>query len=212
VVDTIHEAEEIVVKPLGRALTAVSCFAGATILGDGHVALILDIFGLGSRASMFQSTRAANALEEEVKAQGVGTGALLNELLVFHVGGIRAAMPLDMVSRLEEFGGEQIEEAAGRQVIQYGGSIMPLISLSRALGFEESKPVDGRVQTIVYARNGRAVGLVIDGVEEIVRGNIEVQPAGRRSGVLGSAVIGKQITELIDAQDLVRTHASDLFE
>ena len=121
-------------------------------------------------------------------------------------------MPLDMVSRLEEFGGEQIEEAAGRQVIQYGGSIMPLISLSRALGFEESKPVDGRVQTIVYARNGRAVGLVIDGVEEIVRGNIEVQPAGRRSGVLGSAVIGKQITELIDAQDLVRTHASDLFE
>ena len=212
VVDTIHEAEEIVVKPLGRALTAVSCFAGATILGDGHVALILDIFGLGSRAAMFQSVRAANAFEEETKAQGVGTGALLNELLVFHVGGIRAAMPLDMVSRLEEFSGEQIEEAAGRQVIQYGGSIMPLISLSRALGFDESKSSDGRVQTIVYARNGRAVGLVIDGVEEIVRGNIEVQPAGRRSGVLGSAVIGKQITELIDAQDLVRTHASDLFE
>jgi len=212
VVDTIHEAEEIVVKPLGRALTAVSCFAGATILGDGHVALILDIFGLGSRASMFQSTRAANALEGEVKAQGVGTGVPLNELLVFHVGGIRAAMPLEMVSRLEEFSGDQIEVAAGRQVIQYGGSIMPLISLSRALGFEESKSVDGRVQTIVYARNGRAVGLVIDGVEEIVRGNIEVQPAGRRSGVLGSAVIGKQITELIDAQDLVRTHASDLFE
>ncbi len=212
VVDTIHEAEEIVVKPLGRALTAVSCFAGATILGDGHVALILDIFGLGSRAAMFQSTRAANAFEEEAKAQGVGTGALLNELLVFHVGGIRAAMPLDMVSRLEEFSREQIEEAAGRQVIQYGGSIMPLISLSRALGFDETKSSDGRVQTIVYARNGRAVGLVIDGVEEIVRGNIEVQPAGRRSGVLGSAVIGKQITELIDAQDLVRTHASDLFE
>ena len=212
VVDTIHEAEEIVVKPLGRALTSVSCFAGATILGDGHVALILDIFGLGSRAAMFQSARTANTLEEEAKSQGLGTGTLLNELLVFHVGGIRAAMPLDMVSRLEEFGGEQIEEAAGRQVIQYGGSIMPLISLSRALGFDETKPTDGRVQTIVYARNGRAVGLVIDGVEEIVRGNIEVQPAGRRSGVLGSAVIGKQITELIDAQDLVRTHASDLFE
>ena len=212
VVDTIHEAEEIVVKPLGRALTSVSCFAGATILGDGHVALILDIFGLGSRAAMFQSARTASTLEEEAKSQGTGTGTLLNELLVFHVGGIRAAMPLDMVSRLEEFGGEQIEEAAGRQVIQYGGSIMPLISLSRALGFDETKPTDGRVQTIVYARNGRAVGLVIDGVEEIVRGNIEVQPAGRRSGVLGSAVIGKQITELIDAQDLVRTHASDLFE
>ena len=213
VVDTIHEAEEIVVKPLGRALAALSVFAGATILGDGHVALILDIFGLGSRASMFQSVRASHTGEDEnSKALGTGmSGTMLNELLVFHVGGTRAAMPLEMVSRLEEFAGDAIEVAAGRQVIQYGGSIMPLISLSRALGFGETHSTDGRVQTIVYAQNGRSVGLVIDGVEEIVRGNIEVQPAGRRSGVLGSAVIGKQITELIDAQDLVRTHASEIF-
>ena len=213
VVDTIHEAEEIVVKPLGRALSALSCFAGATILGDGHVALILDIFGLGTRASMTHSARASEAREAEaVKALGgASTGGAMRELLVFHVGGTRAAMPLEMVSRLEEFSGSQIEVAAGRQVIQYGGSIMPLISLSHALGIGQTAAVDDRVQTIVYARNGRAVGLLIDGVEEIVRGNIEIQPAGRRSGVLGSAVIGKQITELIDAENLVETHASEIF-
>jgi chemotaxis signal transduction protein len=88
---------------------------------------------------------------------------------------------------------------------------MPLISLSSALGIGHTTPIDGRVQTIVYAQNGRSVGLLIDGVEEIVRGNIEVQPAGRRSGVLGSAVIGKQITELINARDLVEMHASEIF-
>ncbi|MEI6870757.1 MAG: chemotaxis protein CheW, partial [Verrucomicrobiota bacterium] len=213
VVDTIHEAEEIVVKPLGRALAALSCFAGATILGDGHVALILDIFGLGSRAAMTHSARTSEASDpDENKALGLlSSGTAMRELLVFNVGGTRAAMPLEMVSRLEEFSGDQIEVAAGRQVIQYGGSIMPLISLSSALGIGHTTPLDGRVQTIVYARNGRSVGLLIDGVEEIVRGNIEVQPAGRRSGVLGSAVIGKQITELINAQDLVETHASEIF-
>ncbi len=213
VVDTIHEAEEIVVKPLGRALAALSCFAGATILGDGHVALILDIFGLGSRAAMTHSARTSEVGDaDDNKALGLlSSGTEMRELLVFHVGGTRAAMPLEMVSRLEEFSGDQIEVAAGRQVIQYGGSIMPLISLSSALGIGHTTPLDGRVQTIVYARNGRSVGLLIDGVEEIVRGNIEVQPAGRRSGVLGSAVIGKQITELINAQDLVETHASEIF-
>ncbi len=212
VVDTIHEAEEIVVKPLGRALMSLSCFAGATILGDGHVSLILDIYGLGTRASMFQGTRSSHTLEDESKsAAGKGAGTTFDELLVFSVGGTRAAVPLDMVSRLEEFGAEQIEYSAGRQVIQYGGSIMPLISLAHALGMRDTPSSDGRVQTIVYTEGSRSVGLLIDGVEEIVRSSVEVQPSGRRSGVMGSAVIGKQITELIDTHELVRTHASELF-
>jgi hypothetical protein len=75
----------------------------------------------------------------------------------------------------------------------------------------EVPSTDGRVQTIVYSSEGRSVGLLIDGVEEIVRSSVEVQPSGRRSGVMGSAVIGKHITELIDTRELVRTHASDMF-
>ncbi len=212
VVDTIHEAEEIVVKPLGRALMNLSCFAGATILGDGHVSLILDIYGLGSRASMFQGTRATLSIDSDNKAGATkATGTTCDELLVFNVGGTRAAVPLEMVSRLEEFAASEIEVSAGRQVIQYGGSIMPLISLAHALGMHSTPSADGRVQTIVYTSEGRSVGLLIDSVEEIVRSGVELQPSGRRSGVLGSAVIGKQITELIDTHELVRTHASEMF-
>ena len=88
---------------------------------------------------------------------------------------------------------------------------MPLISLAHALGMSDTPSADGRVQTIVYSSEGRSVGLLIDGVEEIVRSGVEVQPSGRRSGVMGSAVIGKQITELIDTHELVRTHASEMF-
>jgi two-component system chemotaxis sensor kinase CheA len=212
VVDTIHEAEEIVVKPLGRALMNLSCFAGATILGDGHVSLILDIYGLGSRASMFQGSKTSQISDIDSKSPGAkSTGTFFDELLVFNVGGTRAAVPLEMVSRLEEFAASEIEFSAGRQVIQYGGSIMPLISLAHALGMNDTPSSDGRVQTIVYSAEGRSVGLLIDGVEEIVRSGVEVQPSGRRSGVMGSAVIGKQITELIDTHELVRTHASDMF-
>ena len=52
VVDSINDTEEIVVKPLAKQLKCVSVYAGATIMGDGKVALILDVAGLAQRAGI----------------------------------------------------------------------------------------------------------------------------------------------------------------
>ena len=46
VVDEINDTEEIVVKPLGKLFKGLTTFAGATIMGDGRVALILDLGGV----------------------------------------------------------------------------------------------------------------------------------------------------------------------
>jgi len=52
VVDELHDSEEIVVKPLGRQLKRCKGYAGATILGDGRVALILDVGNLAQMAEL----------------------------------------------------------------------------------------------------------------------------------------------------------------
>ena len=52
VVDEVHDSEEIVVKPLGRHMQDCRCLAGATILGDGRVALILDVVGIASHTQL----------------------------------------------------------------------------------------------------------------------------------------------------------------
>ncbi|MBN2872645.1 MAG: chemotaxis protein CheA, partial [Halothiobacillaceae bacterium] len=49
VVDSVIGQEEVVIKPLGELLRVVEGFAGATITGDGHIALILDLPGLVRR-------------------------------------------------------------------------------------------------------------------------------------------------------------------
>jgi two-component system chemotaxis sensor kinase CheA len=49
VCDDVLGQEEVVIKPLGKLLQDVAGFAGATITGDGHIALIFDVSGLMKR-------------------------------------------------------------------------------------------------------------------------------------------------------------------
>src|SRR5580698_2508768 len=64
VVDQINDTEEIVVKPLRKQLKTVKTFAGSSIMGDGKVALILDVLGLAQRASVVTETRDRSLTEK----------------------------------------------------------------------------------------------------------------------------------------------------
>jgi two-component system chemotaxis sensor kinase CheA len=213
VVDSIHEAEEIVVKPIGRALMSLSCFAGSTILGDGHVALILDIFGIGSLSNLFDADHMPGLAHAEVERKDDSPERkTLTELLVFRVGGARAALPLEMVHRLEEFPAKHVECCAGKDVIQYAGGILPLISVARALGLPETAADANIIQTIIYRHQENSIGLIIEGVEVIVKEAVELQTAGRRSGVLGSAIVGRRVTEFVDVSEIVRMYAPEFMQ
>lgn len=48
VVDQVRGREEVVIKPLPKALRGLRGYAGATLIGDGRMALILDVDGLRS--------------------------------------------------------------------------------------------------------------------------------------------------------------------
>ena len=143
VVDGINDTQEIVVKPLGKQLKGLTVYAGATIMGDGRVALILDVLGIGQRSGVLAESREQARAAAEQKAQ---SGIEQQRLLLFRAGSFeRLAVPLSLVARLEEFPASAIEHAGGGQVVQYRNRILPLVSLRAVLEPGAPEPdADGR--------------------------------------------------------------------
>ena len=200
VVDDVLDTQEIVVKPLGRHLKGLPMYAGATILGDGSVVLILDATTVARRADVIASV---------ADADGTGVGVLeestsIDPVLVVELaGGRQAAIPLDMVTRLEEIPQSSIEKVGGREVVQYRGHIMPMVRLANLLGAHGDGDTSDRVQLVVYTRGERSVGFA---VERII--DIATERSGSRSDIddhalLGSVVVGERVVELLDVQAAV---------
>jgi two-component system chemotaxis sensor kinase CheA len=205
VVEEIHDTEEIVVKPLGKQLKGVNVFAGATIMGDGKIALILDVLGIAQRAHVV--TTARDRARSETTRRDNDTASEVQPLLLFKVGPTeRMAIPLRLVARLEEFQQSMIEHSGGQAVVQYRNAIMPLVSLSEFFGATDSAEVDVR-QVIVFSQDGRTVGLVVDQILDIVSEPFVIQRSSQRNGILGSVVLQQKVTDLVDVHTIIK--ASD---
>ncbi len=204
-VDTVRDTEEIVVKPLGRHFKNVNCFAGATIMGDGRVALILDAVAIAQRAHVLLESQHAAAWSKVQEAVASGNHDR-HSLLLFRIGAQgQGALPLSSVQRLEEFAMASIEYSCGREVVQYRGQILPLVHMGRLLELapEQSLP-QGLLQVIVHASTEGLVGLVVDGIIDIV--DEEITTFSRQGGqriVRGSAVVKGRVTDLVDMEEVI---------
>lgn len=212
VVEGIANTEEIVVKPLGKQLKRIKAIAGATIMGDGKVALILDILGLAQDANVVSEAR-DRALKESATVAAKGEVESQN-LLVFSVGDKgRMAILLDMVGRLEEFQRSKIETSGDRDVVQYRGEIMSLIYLSRFFNTDALKaPEDHPLQAVVYSEKGKSVGLVVDRIIDIVEETVNIERKPGQLGVLGTAVIKERVTDLVDIRAIIRSVMPEYYE
>jgi two-component system chemotaxis sensor kinase CheA len=213
VVNAIHDTEEIVVKPLGKQLKGVAAFAGATIMGDGRVALILDVLGIAQGAQVVSEVRDRRLTDSEGGDAASEANKNLQTLLVCRVGeSDRMAIPLHLVARLEEFEAASVERSGEQDVVQYRGEIMPLIDLARVFKGTSSSSEDAMRQVVVYADGGRSVGLVVAQILDIVSERIEVQRRVKRPGIVGSVVLQHRVTDLIDVEAVVATIDADSCE
>ncbi len=164
-------------KPLGHQLKGLNCYAGATIMGDGKIALILDVTGLGLRAGVMSDSRQQSA-GSAAPAAAATARADRTSLLLFRAGGFeRLAMPLSAVARLEKIPRSRVEKAAGRAVLQYRGSILPLLSLGEMLG-GGSDAVAELLKVVIYRSGETDFGLLLDEIVDIRRGK-PGEPLGR---------------------------------
>ncbi|MGA8314016.1 MAG: chemotaxis protein CheA [Terriglobales bacterium] len=214
VVDEINDTEEIVVKPLGKQLKGVNTFAGATIMGDGKVALILDALGLAQRANVISEVHDRAGAEKE-RSAGEKSAGNRQTLLLFQTGEKgRMAIPLALVARLEEFARSAVENTGHQEVVQYRGQIMPLIRVSEVVELAENAHSGGSsktavdpqapLQVVVYAEQGRSVGLVVERILDIVEEEFVLERPAERAGILGSAVVQQRVTDLLDVQAVVQ--------
>ena len=212
VVDGINDTQEIVVKPLGKQLKGLTLYAGATIMGDGRVALILDVLGIGQRSGVFgESLEQARAVEKQ-DAQLVMEQ---QRLLLFKAGSFeRLAVPLSLVARLEEFPQSAIEHAGGGQVIQYRGRILPLVSLQAVLepGAPERSLSSDPVQAVVFNDGDRGVGMVVDQILDVAEEAVTVRRKSGRKGILGSAVVAKRVTDFLDLNQVIAAAKENWFQ
>ena len=123
VVDGIHDTQEIVVKPLSTLLKGLHSYAGATVMGDGRVALILDVFGVAQLGRVLGKEHEHSSAAQEERHEAT---ADRQSILLFRSGSNeRLAVPLSMVARLEEFPADKVERSRDGMVVQYRGRILP---------------------------------------------------------------------------------------
>ena len=210
-VEHISDTEEIVVKPLGRQLKGVSAFAGTTIMGDGKVALILDVLGLAQKARVVsESHRDTRTSASDVHG---GANGELQRLLLFSLpGGRRCAIPLSLLSRLEKFERGMIERSGGVDVVQYRDAIMPLMHLSTVIESAPSYDESAQIQVVVYSHHGRPLGIVVENIIDIVEERLTVQRRSVEGHVYGSALIQGKVTDLLDIASVIEASGIVFYE
>jgi two-component system, chemotaxis family, sensor kinase CheA len=205
VVDGVFHTEEIVVKPMSTKLRHIGMFSGNTILGDGAVIMIIDPNGIAQELGASASSQ-GDIAEENAAARAMAAEQLTS-LLVFRAGSSQPkSVPLALVTRLEEIAADKIELSNGRYMVQYRDQLMPLVQMENV-----TVRTSGTQPILVFADEQRAMGLVVDEIVDIVEERLNIEVAGAQPGILGSAVIKGQATEVIDVGHFLPMAFADWF-
>ena len=202
-VSSFHDTEEIVVKPLGSHLKGLEEYAGATILGDGSIALIVDVAGLAVKADLDAVAGIARG-----RAQGADNDQQQftdsHSLVLFHnAPDVLCALPLDTVTRIEHIAPKAVETIGGRRTMQYHGGLLPLVALADAARVEPIGEVKELAVMIANIR-GHEVGLLGAMPVDVIDTDAKIdQTTHRQKGVAGSTILGDRTALIVDLYELV---------
>lgn len=210
VVDKIEDTQDIVVKPLGKQLRDLNIYAGATILGDGKVALILDAIALANRAGINAQTK---QLSSQIATQEQDRKELQLILLFEGAEGALMGIPLSVASRLEKFPRRALSKVGNQYVVQYRDTVLSLVDLYSVFCEGDRASLDEPIATneeedtlevvVVSLDRKHSIGLVLDRIIDIVEDSLAVKGIASRLGVLFYAVIQGQVIEMLDLEYVI---------
>lgn len=210
VVDEVRDTQEIVVKPLSTGIKIDNIFAGATLMGDGRVALILDAFGFYNMFSNKKSHTDSESLSDE---QSVDLTEESFELLLCQLGDERLyGVPLCLVNRLEDFTTSHVVWSGDQALIKYRDEAMPLINIEQSLKIDnpgildklKNKEIqDEKIYIIVVDIGSGNVGLVVDQILDIAKLNDVVDDKNSdRDGIMGTIFSSEKLVSVLDIHKL----------
>ncbi len=212
VVDGLHDSIEIVIKPLGHHLKAQNVYSGATILGDGHVALILDVTGLARKSELRTSINIKDSDKLLQKDDNQKTSDITQTLLTFHNGPEEyCAVHLEMVDRVEQIKPSDIEIVSGKKVIQYRNASLPVYALEEVSNVDMLEDREELV-VIVFKIAKHEFGLLAAPPIDTLDIDIKIDRENlRQTGIKGSAIINGHTTIIVDVIEFTKTLNPDWF-
>lgn len=209
IVDALHDSEEIVVKPLGRHMKSCTCLAGATILGDGTVALILDVAGIAAHMQLAAPEADDDAGRSDQREFSEDAQSLL--LFTNHPEE-QFGVPMELISRIERIHTDQLDSVGGQEVLQYRGASLPVLSLENLIQAKPRPDLD-KLFVVAFRVAGREVGLIAPCLDDIKSIPADFDTATfREPGILGSAIVDSNTMRVIDLVELTFKAHADWFE
>ena len=216
IVDEVLDIADIVVKPFSIFLKHLSLYSGATILGDGSVAIILDVLGMAS-ASNINTLRTKEMDSSLSNINGLTKKSFdTQEFLLVDLGmGVTHAIPLCLVHRLEEFPLESIELSGKQKVVRYRDQLLPILDLFEMLNYPSESSHNGNKQDIesvvVVQKSGKYFGLKVNEVTDIITSESVIDDSVcDRLGILGNIVHKQTVIVVIDILGLLEIKQLDL--
>ncbi len=202
VVDSLPDSEEVVVKPLGQHFKDNGLFTGATILGDGTIALILDVAGIAAKKGINVSN--INQLERTANGDRGYTEDVIRVLLFTNAPGEQFGVPMGLISRIEKIKKEQIDFVGGKPILQYRGKSLSVLRLEECLSANPA-PMKDKMFVIVFKVAGVELGLLTPDLIDIcdIKPEFDNQQL-KEHGVIGSLIVNGKVTRIIDLQELVQ--------
>ncbi|MGA8614239.1 MAG: hybrid sensor histidine kinase/response regulator [Xanthobacteraceae bacterium] len=206
VVDSVFHTEEIVIKPMSSKLSHIAAFSGTTILGDGSVIMIIDPKGIAQALGRVAQSARDDGPDRDDREEAWADDVV--SLLVFRAGSHQPkAVPLSLVTRLEEIDSRKIEISDGRHLVQYRNQLMPLLRIDTKSNLKQ----EGAQPILVFSDRGRSMGLLVDEIVDIVEDRLNIEVASEQPGVLGYAVVKGNATEIIDIGHFLPQAFADWF-
>lgn len=206
VVEEVLNIQDIVIKPLGELLRDMSNFAGATIMGNGEVALILDIDGIARKSGLIERLQANPIRQDELYVAPVEE---MISVLLFEIPGLhKIALPLDTIDHIIKLDSEQIQQNGNREVVYFNEQLMDLVRLEQYVsgGKIEALP-NTRAPVLTCRYRDRLYGLVVKQVTDIIEVPAKLHELSTpQRGLNGCIIYNDQVVNVLDLEEVLVMH------
>lgn len=210
IVDELLDNEEIVVKPLSSYLQDAGCYSGATIMGDGRVALILDTAGIAALGKLTFNDTQKNAT---TSVDALSGNAESQSILLFKSSEKEIfALNLSMVSRIEKIETKDIERVGKKEYLKYRDSSLQLVRLHDYMTVSHPGEDPEQLYVIVPKLVKKPMGIIARKVVDAVQATVTLdEDTIKGVGIIGSAVLSEHLTLFLDIYSLFEAVDPDLF-